>query len=708
MGEKKEIKVEVLRVLYPKDGFYFSDYEWSILLVRSLDDAFSKPITIKGDIFPSYKGLRLNVEGEFLKDKFGEYFTIEKAEKIMKTEDSFREFLEMIAGMATSNRLIAFYGNAKKVIEVLNDSPEKLQEVKGIGEKTVDRIADNYKHNTEFENLYNALKDYGFTIKDCSRIIKKIGVEHVEKIKENPYFLTMHGFSFSRCDEYAEKIGLTKNSRHRLIAGIFEALKQNNQIGNTFALKEDLLKGAVSILTVPGYYPLKKDLETLLELMFNKGYLFEDKDNGYIYTKKSFYEERDIREFIEYSLKINFPNRISKERIADYEREKGFSLGKEQKEAVLNSLEHKVSVITGGPGTGKTTILDCLLNIVSDTLVYDQIALCSPTGKAARRMSEVTGLPAQTIHSLLKVDPTDGTLEVFQHNEHNKLPQKLIVVDEASMIDQFLAASLLRAVRKDTQIVFVGDIEQLPPVGAGYFLRDLIETGVYTTRLLDTYRQSGESTIIKLSQEIRDNKLTRVSAKHDFGFTRFKSDKHIVDMFERGAQKVGIDQIAILTPQNGTMLGVKHLNLKILERLIPKGSVPEVVKNGWIFRVGAKVMQTKNFHKLNLVNGQTGYVTGINKEEKTVSINFDDVIYEFDSEMLDTVILGYAMTVHKSQGSEWKYVIQIVSSMHVNNTKALVYTGITRAKEKLIMVGDLRTLLDAPLKADKDVMSRIF
>lgn len=724
MSEELHLRGEVSFIPYPRNGYFFSEFEYAIFKFR-LDNG--NVITVKGETFPIYKGQRLKLTGEEKTSKGEKFLKLSSTERDFDHRNGIRDFLIEIAGIQTSKRLIEHFGDVEGVLSVLKRNPRRLEEVKGIATKKRENIQEKYEKNMKIENVFREFKQYGLTMKECSRIVSNFGSDAVEKIKSNPYRLSFKFLSFKRCDEIAQMMNKPMDSPERNIAAMIEVLKNEMVNGNTYIEKDEFFRSVKRLLSSvrKKFLPSPEKIKTAFDIFLKKGWgqIIEKK---YIYLTKSYSDEKDIRDFVKNTLENYYESSVTEEDIVGYEehmRKKipGFAFGPEQKEAILRSSRNRISVITGGPGTGKTTILDAIIYTALKTYNESDIALCSPTGKAARRMTEATGMKASTIHTLLKVDPTDHNLEKFVYNKDNKLPYKMIVIDEASMIDQSIAASLLRAIDKNAKVIFVGDIEQLPPVGAGYFLRDLIESiGEETaskfgetkvSRLLKTYRQAEKSTIVRLSQKIRDNdlKTSDLEKRDDFLFVPYNGDPElIVNIFLKAVARAGVEQSVVLSPQNKGEIGVQELNKRILETQIPfDRTKPEIQKNGWIFREGAKVMQTRNNNEKGLVNGQIGYIQKIDLENKTLYVMFDDHLYEYDSEMTADLVLGYALTVHKSQGSEWRYVIEVVSKKHYNNTKALIYTGITRAKQGLVIVGDEKTLLEAPRKKEKEPKSRI-
>lgn len=701
---------KVTNIVCPRGGFYFNSCEWS--LFSMLVDGENKVIRCSGNSFALYKGLQVIVTGEMKKTPYGDTFVATEIRRDLSSSSSLADLVKVICGPTTGQKVIDKYGDAKTALGVIKDHPDWLYGIRGIKDAKIKRILANYSKNESVEKAYEELKTYGFSIDDALKIVKTMGIASLGQIKADPYILMFKAeFGFKKCDEIALRQGKAPSCEPRVVCGLYQALRDARTNGDTYMQKDGLIREAGRVLQLDDYVPDRGLLLSVLSSSIQKGRFIES--DGNVYTKKSFREESDIRSFVLDSLKkggcLPKDEKAMASAITEYEAAKGFTLGPEQKEAVANSLTHRISIITGGPGTGKTTILDCILKIASKAIDPNHILLCAPTGKAARRMSEATGLPAFTIHSALRVDPTKPNLETFQFNSENKLPYQLIVIDESSMIDQFILASLLRAMKASTQVIFVGDKDQLPPVGAGYSFRDLMRAGVATVKLIETYRQAGDSTIIKFSRQVNSGKIESVAnVRKDFGFLHVDGTADIVEVYMRGYCKVGVDDIVVLSPQKEGPFGTKAINAAILDHLIPKKeNDKEISRGGWRFREGCRVIQLRNNNELGVVNGQIGTIESIDMDTKTAIVDFDGEKLEYTSDMFDDLALGYAITVHKSQGSEWKYVIEVVSKTHCMNTRPLVYTAVTRAKKALIIVGDIETLLEAPERVPREIKSRI-
>jgi len=711
-----KIQGKIYRVLYPK--LQFSTFEKNGLLIKTSE----KTIFAEG-IAPAYKvGTEIVLEGEFKPNpKFGgDKFVFETSSILI--DDGKRgkiKFLELVAGEKTAQNMIEEKGLDTAIEAVKSGDPMKLICFTGIGKKKAQKIIKKYNANFKISELLEELKGLGLSITDARNILAELPEQPAEKIRNNPYLLcNLVRISFERADVIAQQLGFDLGDKRRYSSSLIQVVRNELNNGNVYTNQSVVIRKAMEMLSVPSkdFFPDKEDVLDVLKILITRG-VFSLVNEDLFFSEVNA-ERLEIKKFLLASLDALSTYDIDeadiKEWIRAYEAEKtlqmGFPyvLGREQKLAVANSLTHRISIITGGPGTGKTTVADCVKWCVINKIGIraNKIACAAPTAKAAKRLNESTGLPASTIHLLLKVSPESMSSRhkktEFIFNENNKLNYDFILLDETSMIDFSLASSLMKAIKPTTRVVFLGDIDQLPPVGYGYTLRDLIDGGMPCVKLNEVHRQKGDSTIIPLSQMIKFDKMNDIPKAKDFAFCTLKGTEQIVSIFKRGLENLQsrkvespLDQIVVLTPQNGEDYGTKNLN-KLIQNVVLPETDQQVTHNGIEYRVGSKVMQTSNDNELGVANGEIGYVTKIDFEEKTVTIDFDGHEYEYDGDMLDNVQLGYAMTIHKSQGSEWKYVIEICSHTSRMNTRSLVYTGVTRTRERLIILGDLETFKNCP------------
>ena len=671
----------------PKSNIFFNDVEHVFFKMITEN---GESIVCSGYSFYLKSKFKIDVEGHFVKD----VYQFNNIELDLNDEETKKELVKLVLGneqFVVMNKKIS----TDEIFKNIANRPYEYLKTNKIYRKSREKYLSIFLKIVRMEKLKDKIND-GLSINDKNKLFK-LNISEINQCLDNPYLLESKlNFSFKTCS----KLFKCKTKLVYILDGaIYEIFKNNYISGNTILKFNDFVK---SIENMTGF---KKEtiLKYVNSLIRNKKIVISD---DYVMTQKINKDIVFLNAKIKNLIKKDTKTFIDDSLVKEVEKEKNVALGKEQIDAVKNSVDNQISVITGGPGTGKTTILSCVLSILLKYYDEDEIALCSPTGKAAIRMSESTGFEASTIHSLLGVIPNEEKDDdfTFIHNESNKLPFNLVVIDEASMIDQKLAVNLFKALKENVHIIFVGDINQLPPVGAGYFFRDLINFNVPCVKLIKTYRQSGDSTIIKLAKEIQKGKITSLKNADDFGFKKLINPEEIVDIYLRGVKSKGIENIEILTPQNKGDLGTIKLNNMILKRILPKEG-REINLNGYTFKEGARVIQTKNDYSLGVINGQIGTIKKIDLIEKIVTIEYSDKEYKYSPEALKNVALGYAITIHKSQGSERKYVIQVCSKEHKMNTKPLVYTGITRAKEKLIIIGDKETFISSPSKEAKQVLS---
>lgn len=680
----------------PKSNIFFSEVENTFFKIKTDD---GKEFLCSGYSFFIKSGFLVELSGDFNDKNIFNFYNLEVQLNDDKTKE---ELLEYVLGKSKLDKMIKKNLTFADILDKISAKPvDFLEEWKIRSVKVKSKVFNILLKLIRMDKLKSKINT-DLTINEKSKLFK-LPIKEINKCLLNPFLLQEKlNFPFNTC----LRLFKTRPSDKLILnASIYDVLKENHIKGNTVMLKKDFLRNIFN-LTSSSKIDKSKVFSYVDEEIKDKKIAVE---KDFIMSNKTFKEVKFLHDKIFSLIKKDENISINDEMIKEIEEKKHVKLGEEQIEAVKNSATNCLSVITGGPGTGKTTILSCLLEILSSVYSEDEIALCSPTGKASIRMSESTGYPASTIHCLLRVIPNplkEAEDFKFYYNEHHKLPYKLIVIDESSMIDQKLAVNLLKAIRDDVHIIFVGDINQLPPVGAGYFFRDLIALNVPCVKLIKTYRQSGDSTIIKLAKEIQAGDIKSYKPSVDFGFKKLTSIDEIIQIYLRGVKEKGIENIEILCPQNKGELGTVKLNNAIIDKMIPSSN-NEIRLNGYVFRENARVLQTKNDYQLGVVNGQLGTIKKIDLIEKIVTIEFDGQEYEYSPEALKNIALGYCITIHKSQGSERKYVIEICSKEHRMNTKPLVYTGITRAKEKLIILGDMDTFFACPKKEAKEVLSYI-
>lgn len=731
------------KLAFMKDKEFFAFNLKYIIKGRSA----SAYVKCMGKSFRLYTDEEVSLEGEFSTDSNGErIFRFTSVRMNFQRSSKTEAFLKNILGADILKKLKSSIAKEKQVkiseakeeicasiLKALEEADIKFFEKYNIEPRLSSCFFKEYKHQKSYDAVYSKLSLYGFNEFDVHNIIEQNeNVEPDEIIKDiekNPYKLmnTLKGVSFRKCDFiYASSKGKS-DSTQRTIASIFEALRYSYDVDyNCYLYKKDLVSKTFDIMDSDYFNSNKKpdseSVEHLINALILKGQIVEQKNR--LYLKKNFEEQEHLKAFCKLAVSAPKENKNVHAFIKKYEASHNITLGREQKESIITSCNSLISIITGGAGVGKTSSLACIISYLLEVegLKEDEIALCAPTGKASQRMQESIykqvgrKLNATTIHVLLKVDARDETLESFTYNMNNKLNKKVVVVDETSMLNYRIADALISAIKRGTKVIFLGDIEQLEPVGAGFFFRDAIESGVPTTYLKEVHRQKGASTIIPLSQAIRDENLfeENIAKKNDFSFIdvpdklSFEARLELVSkIFLRGVKSSSLDDTMIITPLRETegncKMDSKTLSIYIQDIILPDRDNEEIImRNGFKFKVGSKVIMTKNDNKLGLINGQIGYIEEINIEDATVKVDFEGEEFILGSKELDALRLAYAITVHKSQGSEWKNVIYCCFNDTTMNKKNLVYTAVTRAKQNLVIIGSRKTFLKADkLKAER-------
>ena len=593
----------------------------------------------------------------------------------------------------------------------------ELLKVKGLNEENVEAL--NVFFNEEYErwNVINFLTDFGISVVMASKIYQDLGKDTIDIVKQNPYSLLMFvkTLDFKQVDKIGEKLGVLPESESRIDTGIIYSLNNATEFGHT-CLKEDaLISYAAKILNVAESCIQNGIIR--LEL-HEKLYRQTINDEEYIYRKSFFLAEENIADFI---VKKSRSKSTKKDNYAQYidevSKEDKIELSDEQKEAILNSLVNDVTVITGGPGTGKTTIIKCIIQILEKLDI--KYVLCAPTGRAAKRITETTKREARTIHRLLEITKLDNEdIDMLYNLEVKTIEEEFVIVDEASMLDTIMMNNLIKALGKKTKIIFVGDVDQLPSVGPGNVLKDIITSGIVNTVYLkQIYRQSAKSDIILNAHRVNEGKYPEFKNKDtDMYFIKTNSVEDTLSeisslvsyRLESFATFDKLKDLQILTPMKKTTLGTIELNNMLQELLNPKSISKEERKVGdRIYRVGDKVMQIQNNYdkrfdvkgeaKQNIegvYNGDIGYIQKIDNVNKELTVLFDDVreiSYDFDE--LDELELAYATTIHKSQGSEFDYVVlPLYTGYPKLFTRNLLYTAMTRAKKMLVIVGSKKMI----------------
>lgn len=670
-------------------------------------------------------GAKYRLEGKFtIHARYGEQFSFSSYEELLpEGEDAILEFLSAgnIRGIGpkTAKTIVETFG--EESLEVIEKTPEKLLSISGIGPKSLAKIAESFGESREFASVSIELRELGIEMSDAVRIYKIYGSDSVSIVKENPYILVedIRGITFPKADSIAARLGFEPGSTFRIESGIRYALRSWASSGSTLMPEELLVEKVAELLDITR----EEVADSLRDLVFN-GELEEDRIDDipviYLYG----YYQAEQRVAFNIGRIHDAPVRQIPASIEDLisDAEAGLAadgmsyvtLSEEQENAVRASLLTNISIITGGPGTGKTTIINILVRIFRRLGL--EVALAAPTGRAAKRMEEASGEPAMTIHRLLEyVYSEDEETLNFGRDEENQLEQDVIIVDEASMIDIMLMDGLLNAVKSGTVLIFTGDADQLPSVGAGNVLRDMIASEyIHTTRLREIFRQAGGSKIITNSHLINNGEYPEQGLSgDDFFILRKDSENEILDTIREmveGRIAKGFEfissasDIQILTPTKRGALGAPSLNSVLQDVINPaEEGDPELRIGSKVFRTGDKVMQLRNNYGAEwrdeltwaegegIFNGDMGTVESINLHDKSMIVKSDDRLITYSGDMFDEIDFAYAITVHKSQGTEFPAVIIPAWRFPpMLMTRNLLYTAVTRGKKLVLIIGDPR------------------
>ena len=671
--------------------------------------------TVVGTLPELSPGEHLRLQGRWdTHPKHGPQFKAEVCEQTLPaTVAGIQGYLGsgMIKGIGPklAERIVARF--KEETFDVIEAKPERLLEVPGIGTDRRQKITAAWKEQKQVKEIMVFLHGHGVSTNLAVKIYKTYGDASLETVQKNPYQLErdIYGVGFKTADRIAQALGLPADHPSRIEAGIVFALNEMINDGHVYTPRELLTQHAIELLEVqgelipPAIERLAQDERIHPELLPasnnenpSKIKAVSESQAAYastpvIYLTPLYFGEKGVADKMKNLAEIS-----SAKVFTLFVQDDGLSV--EQQAAIQMALTHPISILTGGPGTGKTTCLKALITTLETQ--HKKVALVSPTGRAAKRLSEATGHPASTIHRLLEFSPLDG----FKHNEQNLLDLDFLVVDEASMLDLLLTNHLLKAVRPGTHVLFVGDVDQLPSVGAGDVLRDLIDSGIApVTRLNTIFRQAANSKIITNAHLINQGKLP-VFSQGDGDFFLFPADDVsaaadwvISIVTEKVPQKFGFDaikDIQVLSPIYRGPAGVFLLNERLQEKLNPAaGSKPERKLYGTIFRLGDKVMQTQNNYDKDVYNGDIGFIKTIDMIDQTLSVDFDGRSAIFDWSEADQLVLAYVISVHKAQGSEFPVVVMPIVTQHYSMLQRnLLYTAITRARKLCVLTGSRKAI----------------
>lgn len=707
-----KIRGVVERITYqnPENGY---------TVLKCAVKSYKELVTVIGSLLDVNVGSVLLIYGNWKVDsRYGRQFAAESWEETLPaTVFGIEKYLGsgLIKGVGPkyAKKIVAQFGI--ETLEVIETDISRLQEVDGIGKKRIQMIRDSWERQKEIKNVMLFLQDHGVSTSFAAKIYRQYGNESLDKMKENPFQMAddIWGIGFKTADGIAQKLGFAKEAYVRLRSGIMYTLSNLADEGHVFAYQEQLIAKAAELLEAEE----SSIVMTLDQMIADKDLICETVDYKTdqaemkaIYLPAFYYAEAGVAGKLKRLAQSPATDRLW-HALMDARQKTGneslsIDVGKIQEkvdmkydeiqaDAIRKAAVSKVMVLTGGPGTGKTTTTQGIIAAYRSFGL--KILLAAPTGRAAKRMTEATGLEAKTIHRLLECKPPEG----YQKNEDNPLDGDVLIIDECSMIDMILMNALLKAIPEGMRLILVGDIDQLPSVGAGNVLRDIIDSGVFpVVRLTRIFRQAQSSRIIMNAHAINEGKFPDISngKNTDFFYIEKEDPEEAVQEIVRLVKnnlpryyKTPWNHIQVLTPMQKGIVGAANLNLALQEALNPQGD--GLRRGGYLFRTGDKVMQIRNNYEKEIFNGDIGTVESVDLQERTLKVNFDQHIIEYKASELDELVHAYATTIHKAQGSEYPIVVMPVLMNHyVMLQRNLIYTGITRAKKVLVIVGTRKAL----------------
>lgn len=691
------------------DTIIFASQDNRFTVLKLSPEKLSTQITVTLNGIAPLIGQLLEIEGEWVKHpKFGQQFKATTYKTVAPTEISgIEKFLASGAingiGPAMAKKIVAEFG--EKTLEIIAKSPNELLKVPGIGKKTAEKISTSYLEQSELTEIMVWLENHGISNTYAGKIFAKYGSFAIDIMEKDIYrlFQDIEGIGFLTADKLAFNLGIQREDKRRIISGIDYALMQLCNNGHCCIPEMALVDKTAKILQVNNQI-----IFTILKERIDNGSLNTEVVGGetLIYPPYLYYAEKKVATRLLQLQQATEP--LSEDNLSLFikvwEKDNQIQLAQKQKEAIKACLHHGVLVLTGGPGTGKTTVIKGILSILKAQGL--KIRLAAPTGRAAKRLSETTGQKALTIHRLLEANnlAQDDNLQLgFSKDIDDQLDADVIILDEVSMVDIVLMHHFLNAVPDGCRIILVGDTDQLPAVGPGSVLKDIIRSQkIPAIRLDEIFRQAQTSMIIQNAHIINAGRLPDLRKQYsDFVFYELNDDtsitQKILDLCTKNLPHEGFNvlkDVQVLSPMHRFLCGVENLNLMLQEQLNPKKNQDELKYSSQTFRVGDKVMHIRNNYQKNVFNGDIGFIQDINNEKLTV--DYFDHIVTYEKNELNELTLAYASSVHKSQGSEYKVVIIPLSTSHyIMLQRNLLYTAITRAKQKVIIIGSKKALMTA-------------
>jgi exodeoxyribonuclease V alpha subunit len=690
--------------------FHNPDNGFAVLRVQA--DGRGGLVTVVGSLAHARAGEYVQARGAWVQDR--EHGLQFKADELRTapplTAEAITRYLAsgLIKGIGPhyARKIVDVFGD--KTLAIIDESPSFLQEIKGIGPRRIQRIRQSWQEQKAVRAIMVFLQSHGIGTARAVRIYKTYGDQAIDLVRANPYRLAtdVWGVGFRTADELAGRLGIDRSSPLRARAALRYVLQVLSNEGHV-GFPEAAVVQHTSEMTQIDHGVIQASIEEEL----SSGELVREPggDEPWLYLKPLFLAELGVARTLR-GLRTGphpLPAIDAEAALRWVEQRVGLELAATQRDALRQATTHKVLIVTGGPGVGKTTIVRGILEIF--TAKGLRCGLCAPTGRAAKRLKETTGREAKTIHRLLEFDPANGG---FKRGRDQTLDLDLLVVDEASMVDVVLMNQLLRAVPPWSCVVLVGDVEQLPSVGPGNVLADTIASGIVpVVRLTEIFRQAGQSWIVRAAHQVNRGEMPESAPAGSGDFYFIEADtpdlvlaRIITLIRDRIPGRFGLDSlrdIQVLTPMNRSELGVRNLNLQLQGIFNPGPGGQEVQRYGSTYRVGDKVMQTVNNYQKEVFNGDIGRVTGIDEVDQELRIDYDgqSVIYDFGE--LDELTLAYAITIHKSQGSEYPAVVIPMHTQHfLMLQRNLLYTGITRGKNLVVLVGSRKALAAAVRRQD--------
>lgn len=705
--------------------FLFQSKEngFAVVVITQLPQ--NQDILAKGYLPGLQAGQEVSIVGNWIfHPKFGKQFEVQSYQITLPTSvNGLKKYLGsgLIKGIGPvyAEKMVNHFGS--EILNIINDTPEKLHEVPGIGAKKVALIIASWQQQREISNIMVFLQDKDISNAYAIKIYKKYGQSSIAVLQENPYRLAdeIWGIGFKVADQIAKKIGMPHDSLKRIKSGIHFAINSIVGQGHLYAELEDLKKQTYEILELSPSLHAAVIKQAFHELHAQETIkLIKYQEKHYVTLSQFLFTEKNIAKKINLLLSTPVLHNFNLDQIYKQLRLNTgkIQLNDDQQLAIINSLKHKINIVTGGPGTGKTTLIRALLEILDAHNI--QYKLAAPTGRAAKRIQENTGKFAATIHRLLEFDVS--TMK-FVHNEQNTLQTHFLILDEASMIDSFLMNAILKALPTHIHLILIGDIDQLPSVGPGNILSDLINsTHVPYTKLTEIFRQAQDSLIITNAHRVNHGEFPttqnseQTTKLKDFIFIKCDEPINLPeilgDIIKKTLPKYQIypNQMAILAPMHRGTAGTQKINYDVQKLLNPQNNEKIINHNGYGYKINDRVMQLKNNYDKHVFNGDIGQITDINLNDKQLTCDFDGRIVEYEISELDELTLAYAISIHKSQGSEYAAVIIPIFTQHFTLLQRnLLYTAITRAKKLCILIGQTRAIAMA-IKNNKTIERKTF